>query len=126
MTVRGVMGYFHTKAEVTGAEPAKIRRGGYICVSFRDFVTLCRYVMYWGPWGENTIGLVKILQRAVVALVCGVWSPAMSFGAAVPAGVFGQEESTVTIRIEGRRFVPHVMNLRVGQQVHLVPEERRR
>lgn len=76
--------------------------------------------MYWGPWGENTIWLVKIVQRAVVALMCGVWSPAIGVGAAVPAGVPGQEESAVTIRIEGRRFLPHVVNLRVGEQVRLI------
>ena len=76
--------------------------------------------MYWGPWGENATGLVKIVQRAVGALVCGVWSPAIGFGAAVLAGAPGQEEIAVTVRIESRRFLPHVVYLRVGQPVRLI------
>ena len=76
--------------------------------------------MHWGPWGENTIGLVKIVQCAVAAWVCGMWSPALGWGASVPSGVLGQEEIAVTVRIESRRFLPHVVNLRVGQPVRLI------
>ena len=76
--------------------------------------------MHGGPWGENTIGLVKIVQCAVAAWVCGMWNPALGMGASVPAGVPGQEEIAVTVRIESRRFVPHVVNFRVGQPVRLI------
>ena len=56
----------------------------------------------------------------IVALVCGVWSPGAGFGAAVPDAVLGQEDVAVTVHIENRRFVPHVVNLRVGQRVRLI------
>ena len=55
----------------------------------------------------------------VVTLICGLWSPGSGFGAAVPAAVLGQEDVAVTVHIENRRFVPHVVNLRVGQRVRL-------
>ena len=65
---------------------------------------------------------MKIVQRAVVALVCGVWggSQGIGFGGTVPAGMLDQEDIAVTVRIESRRFIPHVVNLRVGQQVRLI------
>ena len=77
-------------------------------------------MMHWGSSGENTIGLVKIFQRAVVALVCGVWTPAPGLGASVPSGALGEEDFAVTVRIENRRFLPHMVSLRVGQQVRLI------
>lgn len=70
--------------------------------------------------GRKHDRLVKIVQHAVVALVCGAWSPAGGVGAAVLAGAPGQEETAVTIRIESRRFLPHVVNLRAGQPVRLI------
>ena len=67
---------------------------------------------------------MKIVKRAgiLVALVCGVWSgsPGIGFGEPVPAGTQGQEDIAVTVRIESRRFIPHVVNLRAGQQVRLI------
>lgn len=59
------------------------------------------------------------LAGVVVTLLCGMWSPGPGFGAAVPAAVLGQEDVAVTVHIENRRFVPHVVNLRVGQRVRL-------
>ena len=59
------------------------------------------------------------LAGAVVTLLGGMWSPGAGFGAAVPAAVLGQEDVAVTVHIENRRFVPHVVNLRVGQRVRL-------
>ena len=67
---------------------------------------------------------MKIVKRSVVlvVLVCGVWggSPGIGFGETVPAGVLGQEEVAITVHIESRRFIPHAVNLRVGQQVRLI------
>ena len=63
---------------------------------------------------------MKIVQCVVAAAVCGVWSPALGFGASVPAGAPGSEDVGVTVRIESRRFVPHVVNLRVGQPARLI------
>ena len=72
--------------------------------------------------GESTIRPMQVFKRAgvFVALACGVWSPAIGFGESVSAGARGQEEITVTVRIESRRFIPHVVNLRVGQQVRFI------
>lgn len=72
--------------------------------------------------GEHAIGLMKRANLAgvVVALGCGMWCPGAGFGAAVPAAVLGQEDIAVTVHIENRRFVPHVVNLRVGQRVRLI------
>ena len=79
-------------------------------------------MIYRRPWGENTIGLMKVFKRAgaLVALVCGVWSPAVGFAEFVPAGARDQEGIAVTVRIESRRFIPHVVNLRIGQQVRFI------
>ena len=65
---------------------------------------------------------MKIVTRAgvLVALVCGVWSPGIGFGESVPAATLDQEDIAVTVRIESRRFIPHVVNLRAGQQVRLI------
>ncbi len=65
---------------------------------------------------------MKRVKRAgvLVALVCGVWSPGIGFGESVPAGTLDQEDIAVTVRIESRRFIPHVVNLRTGQQVRLI------
>lgn len=60
------------------------------------------------------------LAGVVVALVCGVWNPTPGLSAAVPDAVLGQEDVAVTVHIENRRFVPHVVNLRVGQRVRLI------
>ena len=60
------------------------------------------------------------LVCVVVTLTCGMWSPGFSFGAAVPVAASGQEDVVVTVHIENRRFVPHVVNLRVGQRVRLI------
>ena len=46
----------------------------------------------------------------------------MGFGASAPAVAPGQEEIAVTVRIESRRFLPHVVHLRVGQPVRLILE----
>ena len=65
---------------------------------------------------------MKRIKRAgvLVALVCGTWSPGIGFGEFVPAGTPDQEEIAVTVRIESRRFIPHVVNLRTGQEVRLI------
>ena len=55
-----------------------------------------------------------------VALACGAWIPGIGFGASVPVGTPSQEDIGVTVRIESRRFIPHVVNLRLGQRVRLV------
>ena len=92
-----------------------------ICADFGDFVTLNTYS---GLWRENKIGLMNTFKRAgvLLALVCGVWggSPRIGFGESVTAQALGQEDIAVTIRIERRRFIPHVVHLRVGQQVRLI------
>lgn len=59
------------------------------------------------------------LAWVIVALTCGVWSPTPGHSAAVPDAVLGQEDVAVTVHIENRRFIPHVVNLRVGQRVRL-------
>lgn len=71
---------------------------------------------------ENTLGLMKVFKRVgvLVALACGMWSPAIGFGESGPAWAPGQEEIAVTVRVENRRFIPHVVNLRVGQQVRFI------
>ena len=85
------------------------------------FQRLCyTKVVRWGLCGEHTIGLVKIVQCAVVALVCGAGSPVLGLGASVQSGALGEEDFTVTVRIENRRFLPHMVNLRVGQQVRFI------
>ncbi len=60
------------------------------------------------------------LAGVVVVLVCAAWSPGPGFGAAVPDAALGREDVAVTVHIEGRRFIPHVVNLRVGQRVRLI------
>lgn len=60
------------------------------------------------------------LAGMVVVFVCGVWCPGIGFGASVPAVALGQEDIAVTVHIENRRFIPHVVNLRVGQRVRLI------
>ena len=60
------------------------------------------------------------LTGVFVTLMCGMWSPGPGFGAVVPAAALGQEDVAVTVHIENRRFVPHVVNLRVGQRVRLI------
>ena len=44
----------------------------------------------------------------------------MGFGESGPAWVPGQKDIAVTVRVENRRFIPHVVNLRVGQQVRFI------
>ncbi len=65
---------------------------------------------------------MKIFKRAgvLVLLMYGVFGPSICFGASVPAAVLGQEDIAVTVHIESRRFIPHVVKLRVGQQVRLI------
>lgn len=67
---------------------------------------------------------MNIFKRVGVLLVlaCGVWggSPRIGFGESVTVKALGQEDVVITIYIEGRRFIPHVVHLRVGQQVRLV------
>ena len=60
------------------------------------------------------------LAGVVATLLCGMWSLAPGFGAAVPAAALGEEDVAVTVHIENRRFIPHVVNLRVGQRVRLI------
>ena len=65
---------------------------------------------------------MKVFKRAgaLLALLCGVWSLVIGFGGFVPAGALAEEDIAVTVRIESRRFIPHVVNLRVGQQVRFI------
>ncbi len=67
---------------------------------------------------------MKRLNRVGILLVVGytVWggSLGIGFGASAFIAAPAQEEIVVTVRIESRRFLPHVVNLRVGQPVRLI------
>ncbi len=67
---------------------------------------------------------MKIFKRAgvLLALACGVWggSPIIGRGEATTVQALGHEDTAITIHIENRRFIPHVVRLRVGQQVRLI------
>lgn len=70
---------------------------------------------------------MKTCKRAgillTVLLVMGLWSERCGTGVAesVAAKVLGQEDDIVaTVHIQRRRFVPHLVNLRVGQHVRLI------
>ncbi len=55
----------------------------------------------------------------VGALLCVMCGGSPEIGDAAP-GTPGQEEIVVTVHIESRRFLPHVVNLVVGQRVRLI------
>ncbi len=59
-----------------------------------------------------------------VALGAWCWGGSPILGASQPMTVkaLGHEDITITVQIRSRRFIPHVVNIRVGQQVRLVFE----
>lgn len=62
------------------------------------------------------------LTLVLTLVICGVWGgdPRTGFGESATVRTPGQEETTMTIQIERRRFIPHVLHLRVGQRVRLI------
>ncbi len=62
--------------------------------------------------------------RGLLAVVLGVWcwgdSPILGASQPVTVRALGQEDIAITVHIRRRRFIPHVVNMRVGQQVRLI------
>jgi len=57
-----------------------------------------------------------------VALAVWCWSGSQALGGSQPVTVraLGQEDVAITVHINRRRFIPHVVNIRAGQQVRLI------
>ena len=62
--------------------------------------------------------------RGLLPVLLGVWcwggSPAPGVSQPMTVRALGQEDVTITVDIRNRRFMPHVVNIRVGQQVRLI------
>ena len=71
-------------------------------------------------------GYAATCTRGLLPVLLGMWcwggSPAL--GASQPTTVLahGREDVTMTIHIKNRRFIPDVVNIRIGQRVRLILE----
>ena len=62
--------------------------------------------------------------RGLLAVILAVWcwGGSQALGGSLPAAVraLGQEDVAITVHIRRRQFIPHVVNIRAGQQVRLI------
>jgi len=65
-------------------------------------------------------GYTRGLLAVVLAVWC--WGGSQALGGSRPVTVraLGQEDVTITVHIRRRQFIPHVVNIRAGQQVRLI------
>ncbi len=63
---------------------------------------------------------VRILPALLLGLWCWGGSPATGLSDPTTVTALGRDEIAVTVHIKSRRFIPHVVNVRVGQRVRLI------